>query len=69
MSLAFSCDECMFWLPDDDVKGECHANAPTYNQIDKHYDNHAVWPLTFAGEWCGQGRVKSAGEPSTKQGS
>lgn len=51
--MAETCASCRFWLPPEVTAdpGECHYHAP-FPAGDEH--QRARWPLTLAGEWCGE---------------
>jgi hypothetical protein len=56
------CETCLYWQwigpPTDGEQqdGECRRNAPV-GYLEHHDTDHyrvAWWPLTLAGEWCGE---------------
>ena len=55
-----TCKHCKFYqpfAPDKGVDGECRRNAPHPSAI----EHRAVWPRTYADDWCSQFAVLAAG--------
>lgn len=64
------CRTCQFWAPpydeEGDEAGECRRHAPRPNKERSQQDWHeqvptfkeagALWPITYAHEWCGEWR-------------
>jgi hypothetical protein len=57
------CENCSWWLELEDeydnpieTVGECHRYAPraySSNRIESHSETRALWPHTFAKDFCG----------------
>ena len=57
-----NCGNCAYWQERHGKQGECRAHAPRLVEaqvvrggIDP---DRALWPLTIAGEWCGEHKAK-----------
>ena len=55
-----SCERCVFWDRMNDHVGECRRYPPRIGPNDEPDGpdtmgpHTAVWPITFADEWCGE---------------
>lgn len=49
------CSSCQWWSSNDDSSGECCRYAPRpFNHPVTETQRFATWPLTLAGDYCGE---------------
>ncbi len=67
-----SCQSCRFWQSDAGEMGDCRRHAPRPAlekslpalppevEAEEEFSQEAVWPVTFASDWCGEFRERPA---------
>jgi hypothetical protein len=64
-----SCQGCRFWQSENGEMGDCRRHAPrpimdailptvTLAEGEEDTSDQAIWPVTFAGDWCGEFRER-----------
>ena len=51
------CKECFYWYSDHGKEGECRKFTPS--QFHFGIMRAAMWAVTMAKDWCGEGRIET----------